>query len=111
MIQANLILANVRAYDVRRFAVQKGEVFRIEIDGTENRLRWFSDEDKVLDIVDDEDGKGATVTASAVGRSTIALRRGGHIMAHSEALLTLHITVFAPQAVSLNPVASEPELK
>lgn len=102
---ANIIFENVKAYNVKKFDVRLGETFNIELLETPGFIRWFADQDSVLDITVDESGNMATVKATGIGASEIQLQ-------HEKALEeTLYVEVYDNIAVSLNASAKKPILK
>jgi len=102
---ANLILENVKAYDVEKFDVKLGETFVLELIDAPADIRWFSNNDPVLDI-DVSDGKtSVSAVASMIGECEIQLQ------VSREVIKTFDVKVYDHIAVSLNPEAGDPELK
>lgn len=99
---ADLILANVRAYNVEKFDLRLGETCEIKLSATES-VKWFFDNDEVLSIVVVDNV--ATVKALAKGDCEIQLQQGGAIVKR------LFSTVFDNQATSLNITVKDPVLK
>ncbi len=104
-ISANIIFENVKAYNVKKFDVKFGETFSIELIDSPGFVRWFADQDSVLDINVDESGNLATVKATGVGVSEIQLQ-SDKIVAE-----TLYVEVYDNIAVNLNVSAKKPVLK
>lgn len=102
-MEANLYLDNVEVFDISRFNVRLGQTFRIVLDET---AKWFADNDSVLSITPDEDGLGATITATAEGGCEIQLQRSNRSVQ-----LAIPINVFAVTAATLGLKAGDPELK
>ena len=100
---ANLILENAKVYNIENFDIRLGETCTIELEGSTSDVRWFSDADDVLSIKTIEGG--ATIKALGRGDSEIQLQVGGSLVK------TMRISVYDVVAVSLNPKASDPELK
>ena len=50
-MEANIIFENVKAYNVIKFDVKLGESFKVELIESPGKIRWFSDNDPVLNIV------------------------------------------------------------
>jgi hypothetical protein len=105
MMQINAIFENVKAYDVNKLDVKLGESFRIELVDNLDLTRWFADNDKVLDITAEENGAGASIKTTAVGKSEIQLQKDG------KTVETIYIEVYDKIAVTLNPVVDNPILK
>jgi hypothetical protein len=76
MLRADLFLENAVIYGIEKIDIRKGEDFRIELAGDTVPVRWFSDNDSVLRIVQDKDSLGATFKATAVGSSEIRITVG-----------------------------------
>jgi hypothetical protein len=104
-MEANIIFENVKAYNVIKFDVKLGESFKVELIESPGKIRWFSDNDPVLNIVVDENGSTAMLTSNAIGKSEIQLQHDG------EVTKTLYVEVYDRIAVSLNPIAKSPILK
>lgn len=104
-MEANLIFANVRAYNITKFDVKKGESFMVELVNAESAIRWFSDNDQVLSIAVAADGESAIIQSTAMGKCEIQLQKNGEIVK------TLVAEVYDDVATSLNPVAGDPMLK
>lgn len=104
-MEANIIFNNVKAYNVIKFDVKLGESFKVELINAPDFVRWFSDNDAVLNITVLENGNFAEIKATAVGKSEIQLQDSGRISK------TLDIEVYDQVAVALNPSAGNPELK
>lgn len=100
---ANLILENVKAYDVDKFDIRMGETCRIELIDATDPVDWFSNNDQVLSI--DVGLNSAIIQANAKGVCKIQLQYDGVIQK------TINVEVYDNIATSLNPVASLPELK
>lgn len=69
-MQIDILFSVAKAYGVKKIDVLKGQSFAILTDGPDD-MRWFSDNDPVLDIT--VTGKTASVVAAATGLSTILL--------------------------------------
>lgn len=103
---ANIIFENVKAYDVEKFDVKLGENFVIElIDGPSN-VRWFSNNDPVLDIEVSDGKQSVAIKAAKVGVCEIQLQND-----ERQVIKTFDVQVYDHIAVSLNLAAGEPELK
>lgn len=102
-MKANIILDNVRVYNVEKWDILLGQKFAIDMVDAPEGIRWFSDNDSVLDI--SVDGNVAKVDAKGVGASEIQIQFNGSIAK------TMYVEVFDNIAVSLNAKASAPELK
>lgn len=101
-MEADLILANVRAYNVEKFDLRLGETCEIKLNATEP-VKWFFNNDEVLSLSVNENI--ATIKALTKGDCEIQLQQGGAIVK------TLFSTVFDNQATSLNITAKEPVIK
>ena len=66
-MEANIIFDNVTAYDVIKFDVRLGETFKVELTEVPGILRWFTDNDQVLDVIVDDNGSSATIKATSKG--------------------------------------------
>jgi len=66
-------------YDISRIDVDKGESFVLTLTGIKHKLRWFSDNDPVLEIAESKDTHSATIKASAVGRSVLFITSHGFV--------------------------------
>lgn len=100
---ANLILENVKAYDVEKFDIRLGETCRVELVDSLADVRWFSDADEVLSIKVSDNI--ATIKALTKGDSEIQIQATGTVVK------TLNVTVYDTIAVSLNLSAGQAELK
>jgi hypothetical protein len=96
---ADLILANVRAYNVEKFDLRLGETCKIKLNATEP-TKWFFDNDEVLSITVNKNT--ARVKALAKGDCEIQFQQGGAIVKR------LFASVFDNQATALNITAKEP---
>ena len=105
-MEANIIFENVKAYNVIKFDVRLNEDFKIELDNVDTPIKWFANNDVVLKIVVNEDGKSAMVKATGKGVSDIQLQNS-----NMQILKVLNVEVYDQIAVSLNPEASAPTLK
>jgi tRNA A58 N-methylase Trm61 len=72
-MKADLVLDNVKAYDIEKFDIKKGQTCRVVLD-TPDPTRWFSDADEVLSVK--VMGTEATITANEVGECEIQLQQG-----------------------------------
>lgn len=104
-MEANIIFENVKAYNVTKFDVRLGESFSIELIDPAGDIRWFADQDSVLDISVDDTGNTATLIATAKGKSEIQLQSSGTVVK------TLFVEVYDNIAVNLNLSAKPPILK
>lgn len=104
-MEANLIFANVKAYNVVKFDVKIGENFEIELVNVDRTMRWFSDNDQVLSIAVEDGGQTAKITATAKGKCDIQLQSNGEIV------MTLQAEVYDNVATALNPSAGAAILK
>lgn len=101
-MEADLILANVRAYNIEKFDLRLGETCEIKLNATEP-VKWFFNNDEVLALA--VSGNVATVKALTKGDCEIQFQQNGGIVK------TLFATVFDEQAASLNLTAKEPVFK
>lgn len=67
-MQVNATFSNVKAYDVTKFDVVKGEHFALDSDAPDG-VRLFSDNDPALNI--SVSGSGAQVSADNLGTSVL----------------------------------------
>jgi hypothetical protein len=104
-MEANIIFDNVTAYDVVKFDVILGQTFKIELVEVPGILRWFTDNDQVLDVVVDDNGSSAIIKSTAKGDCEIQLQNQGAITK------TLQVKVYDNVAVALNTSAKQPVLK
>ncbi len=104
-MDANIIFDNVKAYNVVKFDVRLGETFKIELIGSPDSVRWFFDNDPVLQISVDSTGSIATLKSTSVGKSEIQIQNNGSL------LKTLYIEVYDTIDVTLNPTVGTPTLK
>jgi hypothetical protein len=104
---ANIAFDNVRVYNAQRFDVAIGQTFRVELIQAEPGVRWFANNDAVLEIAEDADGLNATIRTKAVGTSEIQLQR-----ADGATLIALYIETFdVNRATALNPQGGNAEPK
>jgi hypothetical protein len=101
-MEADLILANVRAFNVEKFDLRLGETCEIKLNANAS-ANWFFNNDEVLSLVVVDNV--ATVKALAKGDCEIQLQQGGAIVKR------LFATVFDSQATSLNITAKDPIIK
>lgn len=102
-MQANFIFPNVTAYDINKADVLVGETFTINLSDETEPVDFFFNNDSVLDI--NAEGTKAIVKALSFGDCVIKLERNDVV------LKKLYISVYTQQAVELNPVVGQPELK
>ena len=103
-MKVNIHLRNAIVYDVEKFDVLMGEGFRLEVVDHEGVLRWFADQDLVLQVIDREDGKEALVTAETPGQSEIQLQDGDQ-----KVLKTLRVRIYTLEAAQFKLTHGEPE--
>jgi hypothetical protein len=72
-MKADLVLDNVKAYDIEKFDIKKGQTCRVVLDAPDP-VRWFSDADDVLSVK--VMGTEATIIANEVGECEIQLQQG-----------------------------------
>jgi len=101
-MEADLILANVRAYNVEKFDLRLGETCEIKLDANDP-VKWFFNNDEVLALSVSENV--ATIKALTKGECEIQLQQNNIIQK------ILYATVFDNQATSLNITAKEPIIK
>lgn len=104
-MEANLIFANVRAYNITKFDAKNGESFSIELVNADGAIRWFSDNDQVLSIAVAADGESANIQSTSVGKCEIQLQKNGEIVK------TLIAEVYDDVATSLNPTIGQTVMK
>lgn len=104
-MEANIIFDNVTAYNVVKFDVILGQTFKVELIDVPGILRWFTDNDQVLDVVVDDNDSSATIKTTAKGECEIQLQNQGAITK------TLQVKVYDNIAVTLNTKSSAPVLK
>ena len=104
-MEANIIFDNVTAYDVIKFDVRLGETFKVELTEVPGILRWFTDNDQVLDVIVDDNGSSATIKETSKGDCEIQLQNQGAITK------TLQVKVYDNIVVALNTKSSAPVLK
>jgi membrane carboxypeptidase/penicillin-binding protein PbpC len=105
-METNIIFQNVKAYNVTKFDVRLNEDFKIELTNIEQPIRWFANNDTVLQIITNEDGLSSQVKATGKGVSEIQLQN-----AQNQIQKILFVEVYDQIAVSLNLSAGEPVLK
>lgn len=100
-MQVNAIFSNVKAYDITKIDVVKGQSFSLESDAPDG-VRLFSDNDPALAI--EVTGNGAKVSADNLGSSELV-----YVDSNWNRLKVLNITVVASTepATSLNVTAGE----
>lgn len=103
---ANIIFENVKAYDVEKFDVKLGENFVVELIDGPAEVRWFSNNDPVLDIEVSDGKQSVAIVAANVGVCEIQLQDGDR-----QVIKTFDVEVYDQIAVALNPEAGDPELK
>lgn len=102
-MQANFIFPNVTAYDINKADVLVGETFTINLPDETEPVEFFFNNDSVLEVT--AEGTKAIIKTLTGGDCTIKLERGDVV------LKKLFISVYTQQAVELNPVVGQPELK
>lgn len=63
-------------HNASRIAIARGQELEVLLSGIQAPVQWFADNDEVLNIADNE-GVKATITAAAVGTSTIEFKQRG----------------------------------
>lgn len=71
IIQADLELSNAKVFNIGNFEVKINEEFTIRLKGIHQHLKWFSDNDQVLDIKESEDKQSALIKSTQLGKSDI----------------------------------------
>lgn len=104
-MEVNIIFDNVKAYDVTKIDVLLGQSFAAEVVSFTNPVRWFSDNDPVLDLRVSPDGLSSQITATQKGITEIQLQSGGGLVK------TLFIEVYDRVSTNLGLTAGAPELK
>ncbi len=66
-------------HNATRIGIARGEAVEVLLSGAQAPIKWFADNDEVLKI-DDTEGLKATVTATAVGVSTIEFKQRGQVL-------------------------------
>ncbi len=102
-MKANLILDNVKAYDIEKFDIKLNEICRVELVENSQPVRWFADSDQVLSIEVSENE--AIIKATNVGTCEIQLQ------ANNTTVKRLFVEVYDQITTSLNISFSTPELK
>lgn len=103
-INVEFLSINSKAYDVSALTLGLGQDIKMSIPELDADVRWFADNDKVLSIT--ADGNESTISALAVGDSTILVQN-----THFTTLKKIVVSVITDQAVSLGLKAGSPELK
>lgn len=106
-MQATLITENFVIFDAQDFKARMGQSFSIELGEAGAGLRWFSNNDLVLEIVEDSSLGRADIKALKDGVSLIQLRGENDDILHK----TFTIEVFSGTAASLGTTLGTPELK
>jgi len=104
-MEANIIFDNVTAYDVVKWDVALGQIFKVELVNVPGVLRWFTDNDPILEVNVDDNGSTATIKATAKGDCEIQLQHQGGIAK------VLQVNVYDNIAVTLNTKAGATSLK
>ena len=82
-----------------------GQTFKVELVDVPGILRWFTDNDQVLDVLVDDNGSTATIKTTAKGNCEVQLQNQGSIVQ------TLQVSVYDNVAVALNTKAGAASLK
>jgi len=106
-MQIDILLSNVKVYDINRFDVVLDEKFSLISDDTTTDYRWFSDNDEVLNIVLSSKSS-ADVTATKEGQSTILIMDSSLAVIKT---LTVSVKKSLEVATSLNISAGTPVVK
>ncbi len=99
-MRIDLIHEDVNAEDVKRFGMHKGQKFTLVVVKTTEgetlpeNLRWFADEDPVLELEKADDNLSRKVNALTEGISEIRICEGDKV----EPTFTLWVTVFSARA-------------
>jgi len=75
-VPVDLQFRDLKVYGVSKFTFGVGDVVQLSIEvpaGT--KLRWFSDNDQVLEVLVDETTHSALVTALAIGESSLTIAK------------------------------------
>lgn len=78
-VSVTVAFQRATVYDIKRFDVQEGEAFDLVLNGFQSRVKWFSDNDPVLDIRTKQDTHSAYCKATTVGRSTVLVVARGFV--------------------------------
>lgn len=109
-MQIDITLKNARVYNIEKADIAVNENFYLRIiDVLTDKVKWFVENDPVLDITLSEDTSEISITAKSPGTSTILIMDSTY-----KILKTLTINVLSeisPVAVKIEAVAGEPEPK
>lgn len=97
--------SNATVFDVSRIEVNQGERFLLRLNDFPQKVKWFSDNDPVLDIRPSDDTHVGYIKSAEPGKSTI------EITSHGRVLKKIHITVRPTQADHLDIAFGEPVKK
>lgn len=101
-LEANLKLKNVIAYAVKKFDIVVGEDFEVELtDAGSGPLKWFADNDPVLNIIPAADGKSAQMRSLASGNCEIQVQKPDRT-----SVINLSIKVYSLEAQRLEATAT-----
>lgn len=102
-MKANLILDNVKAYNIEKFDIKLNEICKVELVENSQPVRWFADSDQVLSI--EVSGNEAIIKATNVGVCEIQLQ------SNDTTVKKLFIEVYDQITTSLNISFDSPKLK
>lgn len=102
----NLTVAFNRAtvYGASRIETYPGELFALDLINYPGQVKWFADNDAVLDIVISPNSHQGKITPLTPGNSTILIK--GHNLS-----MEVHIHILKEKAATLDIVVGEPEYK
>ncbi len=101
---ANLILDNVKAYNIKKFDIRLGETCKVELIDASSDIRWYSNNDEVLSIKV-IDGN-AIIKALTKGESEIQIQLESGAVVNK-----ISVSVYDVVAASLNLTSGPSELK
>lgn len=103
-VSVTVAFQRATVYDISRFDVMEGEVFELVLNGFQSRVKWFSDNDPVLDVRTKQDTHSAYCKATAVGKSTVLIVSRGFVK-------KVVINVVPAMAATLGVQVSKPQDK
>lgn len=105
-MKANLNLKNAEVFDISRFRVLIGENFSLSLEEADGSLKWFADNDAVLEYSVESGSLKAVFIAKTLGECEIQIQNTDRSVAK-----IISVEVYSDEASALGLSAGAPEPK
>jgi len=105
-MKANLKLNNAEVFDISKFRVLVGEGFSLSLEEADGGLKWFADQDAVLEYSVESGSLKAVFIAKSIGECEIQIQNPDRSV-----VKVISVEVYTDEASALGLSASAPEPK